>query len=121
MPDLLNTGASWLADQLHANASRTIAYTRGAYSVSLTAVIGRTGFRQMGSNGRSQLIFSDRDFMIQAADLILNSETVKPEAGDQITDSDGTFVLTTFNGEPCYRTSDTHGYQLRCHTKKIGE
>lgn len=121
---MLSRGAEFLADQLHTHAAREVTYTRGANSVTLTAVIGRTPFRIQSSGpggGRSQIIWTERDYLITAADLILGSTLTTPQKGDQIADSDGTFELVSINGEPCYRNSDPYGIQLRCHAKRIGE
>ena len=42
MPDLLQTGADWLADQMKTHAGRTVTYRRGTDTVDVTATIGRT-------------------------------------------------------------------------------
>ena len=42
MPDVLQQGSDWLADQLKQHASRTVIYSRGADQVSVQATIGRT-------------------------------------------------------------------------------
>lgn len=124
MSNMLQAGAEFLKDKLHAAASRSITYTRGANSVALTAVIGRTPFRVQSSGpggARSQITWSERDYLIAAAELILGGSLTTPQKGDQITDSDGTFELVSINAEPCYRNSDPYGIQLRCHTKRIGD
>lgn len=81
-------------------------------------MLGRTPFRTQGGAGRSQMIWSDRDFMFDAAALILNGSAITPAAGDKVTDGTTTYVLANINGEPCYREIDD-GRQLRCHTKRV--
>ena len=44
MPNLLQTGAAWLADQLKTHASTEVIYQRGADQVAVSATIGKTEF-----------------------------------------------------------------------------
>ena len=73
--------------------------------------------------GGIRLEWTDRDFLIQAADLDLGSGPVLPERGDQIKEIDGavesTYEVAAYGGEPPYRPSDPFGIVLRIHTKLI--
>lgn len=121
MADLLQIGSDWLADQMKAHAGRSITYRRGANSVTVTATIGRTEFELDDEFGVLRKIES-RDFLIAAADLVLNSVTVLPERGDEIDETQGsvtyTYEVMAPGKEPHYRFSDPYRRTLRIHTKQ---
>lgn len=120
--DLLQTGSDWLSDRLQQYASRPVTYQRGIDSASLNATIGRTEFELTGDDGIIVRIES-RDFLFPAADLVLAGETVLPERGDQIheTDAGGTFTYEVMapGDEPPWRYSDPYRKLLRVHTKLV--
>ena len=122
MPDLLKTASDWLADQQKTHASRTVTYQRGVDSVQVQAVIGRTVFEVDDGVGVIQKVES-RDFLIQAADLILAGWTVLPERGDRIQETEGTttyvYEVMAPGGEPAWRYSDPYRKTLRIHTKQV--
>jgi hypothetical protein len=123
MPDMLEKGLAWLADQQYAFMSRTVVYSRGADSVAWVATIGRTEFEQHDEYGIVHRTES-RDFLGRASELILGGATALPEAGDQIreTAGDKTFVYEVMAPppEPPFRYSDPFRRTLRIHTKFIG-
>jgi hypothetical protein len=80
---------AWLADQLHAHASRPITYRPGAQQVALNATLGRKDFEADTHEGR--LYIRGTIFCVAAADLVLGGQPTLPERGDQIDVSfDGT-------------------------------
>jgi hypothetical protein len=125
MADLLLTGAKLLATVRGTSFSRTVTYSRGSDSVSLSAGIGQTAFDAETSHGTVETYHS-RDFLVTAADLILDGDTVTPERGDQITDTDpetsevATYEVLCVGGKPQWRYSDPYQITLRIHTKKVG-
>jgi hypothetical protein len=124
MPDLLATGASWLADQLKAHASKSVTYQRGAAAVTVPATIGRTQFEQTTDEGIVEK-FESRDFLIQTADLVLSGSPTVPQRGDRIVESLGTATLTyevlpNLN-LPAFRYSDAYRKLLRVHTKLVAQ
>jgi hypothetical protein len=124
MPDLLQTGQEWLADQLKEHASRQVVYERGAQQVSVQATIGRTLMKLDDGYGGIRMEWTDRDFLIQTADLVLGAAAVTPERGDRIRETVGVntsvFEVMAYGGEPPWRFSDPFGKLLRIHTKFIG-
>ena len=121
MSDLLATGNSWLAGILKNKVSRTVTYTRGAYSVSLSATEGNSARDLLDTEGFGERI-DTIDFIITRTDLVLNSVTVLPQRGDTITETYGgktrTYtVIPPSEGEECYREV-ARKYQLRIHTKQ---
>lgn len=111
--------AQWLSDKIAEHATTTVTYSRSALSVTLAAAVGRTAYRIADDYG-SRLEYGDRDYLVQASNLVLGGTQTTPEPGDQVTESDGSVyeVLAMF-GEPCWRYSDPHHQTLRIHTKKV--
>lgn len=124
MADILATGASWLANQMKASAAQSVVYVRGALSVAVSATIGKTEFDVQDSEGFLQRHIA-RDYLILAADLVLDGVTILPERGDQVRETVGTDVLiyevnTPSPSEQHYRYSDQYRQRMRIHTKQIG-
>jgi len=120
--NVLKTGSDWLSGQLKSKIGTTVTYVRGDYSVSLTATVGSTSFDQADEFGIIERIES-RDYLIDAADLVLNSVTVLPGRGDKIEETqDGTtytYEVMTLDNQPAWRYSDSYRKKLRIHTKQI--
>lgn len=125
MADLLQTSQEWLADQLKEHASRQVVYQRGAQQVTVQATIGRTLMKLEDGYGGIRMEWTDRDFLIQAADLVLGGAVVTPERGDRVLEtvdtSTSVFEVMAFGGEPPWRFSDPFGKLLRIHTKRISQ
>lgn len=122
MANLLQTGSDWLADQLKTHATVDVFYRQGAEQVAVKATIGRTIFELADQYGIVQKVES-RDYLIQAADLILAGGTVLPQRGDRIRETQGgkTFVYEVMapGKEPHWRYSDPYRKLLRIHTKHV--
>jgi hypothetical protein len=124
MGDLLQDGQSWLADQLKEHASRQVVYQRGAAQVSVQATIGRTLLKLDDGYGGVRMEWTDRDYLIQATDLVLSALQIVPERGDRVLDTvaavTSIYEVMAFGGEPPWRFSDPFGKLLRIHTKFMG-
>lgn len=123
MADILERGSNWLEDQRVAHASRPVTYQRGASSVDVPASIGRTEFEI--DNGVGILERSEsRDFLVPAADLVLDGAQALPERGDRIRETIGTvtflYEVMAPGKEPPWRYSDAYRRTLRIHTKLVG-
>jgi len=120
MTDLIQTGVAWLDVQRKAYLSRLVTYQRGLDSVSVGATLGtfeEEGFDESGSIIRTRRI----DFIMTAADLILDGAVVKPIPGDRIVDGTDTYeVMAVISGEH-YRVADSSGLMVRIHTRLIDE
>lgn len=116
---LLETATTWLAAQRKAHLAREVTYQRGAESVTLLAMPGRTRFEQVDQHGILHVLES-RDYIVAAADLALGL----PQSGDRIREPAGTQTLVyevlAFGDEPPWRYVDPHRIQVRIHTKQIG-
>jgi hypothetical protein len=124
MSDMLQSGQIWLADQLKTHASRQVTYQRGNQQTTVASTIGRTLLKLDDGYGGVRMEWTDRDFLIAAADLRLSGLQVVPERGDRVLDADGPltviYEVMAFGGEPPWRFSDPFGTLLRIHTKRIG-
>lgn len=122
MIDLLQQGAAWLSDQLKAYAGRPVDYRRDAQSVSVTATIGKTLF-EADDEFHVVKTYESRDFLIQAADLVLNQLVITPRRGDRIEETVGTvtwvYEVMAPGNEPPFRYADTCRKTIRIHTKHV--
>jgi len=123
MLDLLHFGSDWLADQLKAHASRPVVYRRGAQQATVQATIGRTLLRLDDGYGGVRMEWTDRDFLIHAADLVLGGLVTLPQRGDQIRETQGgrtvVYEVMAPGKEPPWRWSDVFRKVLRIHVKQI--
>lgn len=99
------------------------------------AWVGRTAFRVADSpagtrlgeeqQGGSRVQWSDRDYLVPAADLVISGVPIVPAAGDWFEEvlpaPEGTqrFEVLPFNGEPEARYSDPQRTVWRVHTKRV--
>ena len=115
---LLADGQTMLNRLLKTAGGVSIIYTRGAKSITMTAIPGRTVFASNMVDG-ARIEFGDRDYLIAVADLTFG----EPALGDRITEAvtDGTRifeVMTPNTGEPAWRFSDQGRTLWRVHTKE---
>ncbi len=122
MTDLLQKASDWLEDQRVKHMTRSVLYQRGTSSVEVLATIGKTMFEVDSGQGILERVES-RDFLVLAADLVLDAQATLPQAGDQIRETQGTrtFVYEVMapGSEPAWRYSDAFRKTLRIHTKQI--
>ena len=114
MPNMMQTGFAWLADQQKANCSRTVTYTRGVNSVTLSIVDGAREFEADDGSGVIDR-FEVRDYLIVTGDLIINSVLTVPARGDTITDGTHTYTVDMPDGIEVYQ-EDGAGERLVVHT-----
>ena len=121
MADLLKTGSTWLNGQRHENMAATVAYTRDAVPVNISATVGSTEFVRDEADGLMES-YEMRDYLIRASDLLAGFPTNGlPTSGDTITDDGYIYEVMAADGAPCYRWSDRHHTVLRIHTKLTAE
>jgi hypothetical protein len=122
--DLLAAGVDWLVDQLKRFAARPVLYCRGQQQVSVSALSGKQLLKLADGRGNVRMEWTDKDFLIQAADLVLEGKEVLPQRGDQIRDQvgDKVFIYEVMapTGEPPWRWSDPYRKLLRIHAKHVG-
>ena len=122
MSNLLKTGVTRLAEIIKARAASTVTYIRGGYSVDLSATFGRTEYEQLDTDGFG-IRMDTRDFIVTAADLVMNSVAITPQNGDTITETVGgvtrTHEVLGIGTGPCFAWSDPHRTMMRIHTKQL--
>ena len=118
--DILENGLAWLEAQRKTHLSSPVIYRRGGDSAEVPATVGKTVFKVTDDYGRFQYIES-RDFLISAADLVLNDARILPEPGDEIVEGGFVYEVMAPNNEPEWRYSDSCRNTLRIHTKLIGK
>ncbi len=125
MADLFLEGMTWLADQLKEHAAQPVVYRRGSAEVVVSATFGRTLLKLEDGYGGVRMEWTDRDFLIQADDLLLGGTTTVPQRGDVIRETQGTRILVyevmAPGREPPWRWSDPFRKVLRIHTKQVGQ
>ncbi|RLS53623.1 MAG: hypothetical protein DWH91_13980 [Planctomycetota bacterium] len=113
MGDMLAQGAAWLELQRTKHLTTTVTYVRSDVSIAVPATIGRTKYE--ADDGQVVRIeFTDRDFLVLAADLVLNSQVTEPERGDLIREGPREFEVLDWRYSDPYRTT------LRITTKHVG-
>lgn len=123
MTDLLKTASDWLGSMFQTHASRSVTYTRGDNTASISATVGRTVHEVMNSLG-IMIATESRDFMFPTSDLVLGSVQSEPQAGDRISDVQGTTtfvyeVMPFGKDSRCFRYCDADHTTLRVHTKEV--
>ena len=117
MADMLSDGAAWMADQLAASASLTVAYKRGANSSQFLATIGKSMFESSGQNGVTEQ-WESRDYIVKTADLPYG----EPLRGDLIIEDIGGvsvfYEVTAPRGVPLFHYGDAFQNLVRVHTKR---
>ncbi len=123
MSDLLEAGMAWLASQLKAHVSRLVVYQRDDAQVAVQATVGRTLLKLDDGEGGVVLQWTDRDFLISAADLVLGGLPTLPQPADRIRETLGAvtrvYEVMAPGDEPPWRYSDPYGKVLRIHTKLV--
>jgi hypothetical protein len=116
MPDMMQSGLSWLSGMLDGNAAQTISYTRGATVVTVPAVYGRK-LLKLSDQFDGRLVKCDEDFdvsaaLIQAAFVAESDTFTAPQRGDIITAvfPEGTQTLEVLapGGEPHFQLDEYH-------------
>lgn len=114
---LLIRGLRMAARALPGSAGGTIVYARGAQTVSVSATYGRSEFQTDTASG-VVIEHNDRDFLIEASQLILGGVAAIPQRGDVITADEKTYEVLAPGNAQVYRTCDQFDELFRVHTKR---
>jgi hypothetical protein len=120
MSNLLETGSDYLHTQLKQFASSEVTYCRGEDSVVVCAVIGNTKVEVDDGSG-TKVKTDIVDFIISAADLVRNGNSIEPQHGDKIYFGRYEYEVLFLAGDGCWRFSDAFGKTMRIHTKRTGD
>lgn len=123
MTDRLRSAMATLSSKMLAHAGVSITYRRGVQSVSLTAVPGSTLLRLSDQYGSVKVERTDRDYCLNAADLVISGTAITPQRGDEIVEDDGdkirTYKVLPYGDEPCWRWADHSQTVYRIHAKLV--
>jgi hypothetical protein len=122
MTNLLQDGVTWLGGKLKDHAGVSVTYQRGTDSVSITATPTLHEYQVVDDEGFGIMMLS-RDYLVHAADLVLNGSAISPRSGDRVIETiDGvsqTFELMPLGQLHEYQPADPDGTLLILHTKKV--
>lgn len=118
MSNLLADGAAWQAGKLKSHAAETVTISDGTYTAEISATTAREDAPLDEMNGQI-ITYQMRDFIVTAADLVLNSQTVTPRPGWTITRTNGRIyeVQHPPGTDQCFREVPG-GVMLRIHTTR---
>lgn len=117
MANLLKQGQALIAATLKSHGSETVTYRRGANSVSIAASVGRPDMTLGPEFGGGHLRMNTKEFVITAADLVINGVAVSPATGDMIDVAEGEatnrYRVGPDGGLPEFENADAFGIMLR--------
>jgi len=115
-----------LTERFQLKASVTIVYHRGSgLSITLPNVWPNTTLFKILDRDNQRMEWSDRDYIVPVASLILGGVLVEPQKDDWIEETFSSPVGTLqFNvsapeGEPVWRYDDMQRSVYRVHTKRV--
>jgi hypothetical protein len=120
MSDMLASGASWLASQLAAGASRSVRYSRGADFGTVLATIGTSRFESQGTSGVVEQ-WESRDFIIKAGTLPFGEPLRHDKIVETVNGVDVTYEVTSPRGVPVFHYGDAFRQTVRVHTIATAE
>lgn len=122
MPNVIEEGANWLAEQLVCNASYPAMYCRGGDTVKLNAVQGRSARTLSDEAGGTRVVELEDDWLVRVCDLRLMAGFAEPLIGDTIVVKSGpkagTYTLLQPGGGIPIAERVNAGTMWRCHTKR---
>jgi len=121
MSDILQDAATWLAGKQKSFLAQTITYTRGNDSVEITAMAAKSTYQVDNGHGIIEEV-TLQDFIIDAADLIIDDIEILPQRDDIIewgvAGVATRFLVCGMPGVPPFQR-DAYRGRLRIHTKEI--
>lgn len=122
MGNMIQDGLAWLAGQVAAAAGELVQYRRGTQRVDLTAVpldVEPELLEVEGYGLRAKVL----DWLVAAADLVLDGVRTEPAAGDRIvrTSAGGqqTYEVAPLGEDAAARAADPHGVHWRVHGRLV--
>jgi hypothetical protein len=120
MSDLLASGASWLAGQLSASASRSVRYYRAANYGVISAAVGTSRFESQGTSGVIEQ-WESRDFLVKAGTLPFGEPLRHDKIVETVNGVDITYEVTSPRGVPVFHYGDAFRQTVRVHTIATAE
>jgi len=120
MPDILASGASWLADQLAAASSKSVRYCRGVDYGMLAATIGNSRFETQSQSGVLEA-WESRDYIVKTGSLPFGEPMRHDRIIETINGIDVTYEVTSPRGVPVFHSGDAFRMTTRIHTIATAE
>lgn len=120
MPDILASGAAWLADQLSVGASRSVRYQRGVDFGAVLATIGTSSFESQSTSGVVET-WESRDYIVKAGSLPFGEPQRHDRIVETISGIDVTYEVTSPRGVPVFHYGDPFRQTVRVHTIATAE
>jgi hypothetical protein len=122
---LLARSGEWLAQMRRKYLAQTVTYLRdaapAAISLQLLATVGTTTFQSDDGAG-GVIVTQSRDYLIDAADLVVADEQILPVPGDRVIETVNgrtfSYEVMAMGDEPAWRWADVYHRTLRVHTKE---
>ena len=98
----------------------SVTFSRGAYSLTLTAVRGSTGWDRSAPYGGIRIGDRSTDWILKAADLVdSNGDEIKPQRQDEIAVGGVTFRVMPYGPDnQLWMFHDRDRRYIRIHTKE---
>jgi len=112
--NLLAAGLSVLNDV----AGDAVVYQRGNVEIAWRARQGAMSFDSTDTNSLT-VTSRTKDFIGQAATLVINDEPIEPTEGDRIVLAGVTYEVIRPSGQNCWYFVDPANSELRIHTQQI--
>jgi hypothetical protein len=96
-----------------------VTYHRGASSVAVTAVRGRSEFERTDQESQPTT-YTSEDWLIKAASLVINGVVITPRPNDRIKEVVGDTTIVYEVTDPASTGGDNAGLVLRVHCKRRG-
>lgn len=121
MSDLMADGASFVAEQLTENLSRTVSYYDASAAQTITVQATKCPVKRGIDPEFGVLRINECDWLIAASELAINGTAFEPAKDDKVTDGTEVWQCLPLDGnaEQEARPLDPFGYAWRVHTKRI--
>lgn len=124
MANMLRNGVTWLQGQRKASMSDSATYTRAGFApITDLAVTPGTPNFAIDDGNTIRVASTQQDWIITAADLVINGSPTLPQKGDRLTIAQGaqagTFEVQIPETTDKPYKLDATGQQIRAHTKRI--
>lgn len=116
--NMLDDSATWLAGQLTDNVARSVTYSRGVTSATVSGTLSSKLYSVMDEEGFVTAVQSS-DWTFIASDLVVSGSTITPRPGDRITYGSAVYEARPMGDGQAYETLDANGTLIVVHTKRV--
>ena len=111
---------SYAVTNLQREFGVTVTFTRGGDSSDgFTARRNIREYESIGNEYGTEISVVLRDYILPAASVVIDSVTIEPRTGDQITEGDEVFEIVASGGGSPAVELQTGGYEWLVHTMRV--